>query len=69
MNYLDKQFLVCDDIGLVEVWGFDYIKKKIFVKNKVNLNLNDIFILKGIFFEETEDIIFQTDRNIIRLLK
>ena len=69
VNYLDKQFLVCDDIGLVEVWGFDYIKKKIFVKNKVNLNLNDLFILKGIFFEETEDIIFQTDRNIIRLLK
>ena len=51
----------------VEIWGWNSIIKKIFVKNRINFFAHDEIIINAIFIEGINDFIFQTNKNLICL--
>ena len=66
--YLNDQFMVLEDYSkYVEIWGWNSIIKKIFVKNRINFFANDEIIINAIFIEGINDFIFQTNKNLICL--
>ena len=70
IGYLNEQFLLIDDNGLVEIWEFDIITKNIYMINKVDFSYNiyiDGIILKAILNDDSKDIVLQTNKNIFKL--
>ena len=66
---LNDEILIVDDCGLFETWGFDNINKKMFVKNRIYYICEDRIILNALVFEETKDIIIQTNQKILVVSK
>ena len=63
--YLNEQFMVIEDYSkYVEIWGWNSINKKIFIKNRINFFSNDEIIINAIFIEGINDFIFQTNKNL-----
>ena len=66
--YLNEQFLVIEDYSKsIEIWGWDAINKKIFIKNKISCFSSDEIIVNMIYNEELNDFIFQTNKNLVGL--
>ena len=51
----------------IEIWGWDAINKKIFIKNRISCFSNDEIIVNMIYNEELNDFIFQTNKNLVSL--
>ena len=68
VNYLNEQFIVIEDYSKnIEIWGFNFVNKKLYMKNKINVFSNDEIIINTIYIEETNDFIYQTNKNLVCL--
>lgn len=66
--YLNDQFMVIEDYSkYVEIWCWDSINKKIFVKYRINLFFEDEIIISAIYIEGINDFIFQTNKKLVCL--
>ena len=68
VNYLNEQFIVIEDYSKnIEICGFNFVNKKLYMKNKINVFSNDEIIINTIYIEETNDFIYQTNKNLVCL--
>ena len=70
VKYINEQFLLIDDNGLVEIWEFDIITKNIYMKNKFDFSYNiynDGIILNANLDDNTKDIVLQTNKYLFKL--